>query len=272
MGKKYSLKRKRHYCNNGIVNKYWYDDTGIPEGFVDGKLPFTEEQKKKRKENTEATNLKRYGVKNTFNIPEVLEKAHSPEVIKIQKENREKTKLEKYGDANWSNPIQAQQTMNDLYGGVLHGSPITSAKIDATVEKIYGYKKSHFNAIYSFDNEEFDSSWELYYYIYCKDHNINIKRSQDRLSYEFNNKTYYYEPDFIINNEYIEIKGDQFLDREGNLKDLFSIGKDKINAKNQCMIDNKVKILSHKELKPIIDEVIDLYGKNYIDQFKIKTW
>ena len=38
------------------------------------------------------------------------------------------------------------------------------------------------------------------------------------------------------------------------------------------MIDNKVKILSHKELKPIIDEVIDLYGKNYIDQFKIKTW
>lgn len=272
MGKYRTLKRKRHYCNNGIVNKYWYDDTGIPEGFVDGHLPYSEETRKAQVAKMEQTCMERYGCKNPYNIPEILEKAHSPEVVEIQKEHREQTKLERYGDANWSNYEKAEQTMNELYGGVLHGSPITSEKIHATIKKEYGYDKSHFTARYKYAGIEFDSSWELYYYIYCKDHNIAIQRSYDRLPYQIGTKTYYYEPDFILDGQYIEIKGDHFLDSEGNLKDVFSTGDLRIQGKSQCMIDNKVKIITSKEMNKIIKEVEIKYGKNFKDQFKIKTW
>lgn len=51
------------------------------------------------------------------------------------------------------------------------------------------------------------STWELAYYIYCIDHNINIKRCADRFAYIYKNKKHYYTPDFIVNGQYIEIKG-----------------------------------------------------------------
>lgn len=63
-------------------------------------------------------------------------------------------------------------------------------------------KKGWYNGVF------FDSQWELAFWIYCKDHNISIKRNTDKFYYELNNEWHYYLPDFIINeNEIIEIKG-----------------------------------------------------------------
>lgn len=63
------------------------------------------------------------------------------------------------------------------------------------------FKKGRYNNIY------FDSSWELAYYIYCIEHNINIERCKEIRYYIYNEKQYKYYPDFIVNGEIIEIKG-----------------------------------------------------------------
>ena len=52
-----------------------------------------------------------------------------------------------------------------------------------------------------------DSSWELAFVVYCLDHNIIIKRCNEKFPYLYKNSLHYYHPDFIIcNNIYVEIK------------------------------------------------------------------
>lgn len=61
-----------------------------------------------------------------------------------------------------------------------------------------------------------DSSWELAYVIYNLDHNIRFERNKRGFEYIFNNKKYKYYPDFILNGEYVEIKG--YLSEQVNEK------------------------------------------------------
>ncbi len=52
-----------------------------------------------------------------------------------------------------------------------------------------------------------DSSYELAFVIYNKDHSIDVRRCKDKFPYVFKNKNYTYNPDFLVNDEIIEIKG-----------------------------------------------------------------
>ena len=52
-----------------------------------------------------------------------------------------------------------------------------------------------------------DSSWELAYVVYCLEHNIEIKRNTEKRKYIWDNKERTYIPDFVVNNQLIEIKG-----------------------------------------------------------------
>lgn len=65
------------------------------------------------------------------------------------------------------------------------------------------------------------------------------------------NKEHYYFPDFKINDELIEIKGDHFFDKNGNFRCPFNILNENIQneykAKYQCMLDNNIKILRKKK-------------------------
>ena len=282
------LERKRHYCNNGVINKYWYDDTGIPEGFVNGHLPLADEAKARRLAKIKATNLKKYGVENTFNLPRVLEKSHSPEVICIQKERREITKEKKYGDKNWSNTEQAQRTMTERYGGILKGSSITAKKIEETLEKKYGNKyysnreqavitrakngKGYvFRKYYMYKDIHFDSSWELYYFIYNEDNGNNISRCTTHYKYLFENKTHTYTPDFIINGVEVDVKGSHFIQKDKMINPYNRSQDDLSEAKHQCMIKNNVKLILEDEINKCKDYVDSKYGQNYIDQFEITS-
>lgn len=51
-----------------------------------------------------------------------------------------------------------------------------------------------------------DSSYELAFVVYCLEHNIDIVRNKTGFKYQYNNQEHLYYPDFIVNNEYIEIK------------------------------------------------------------------
>lgn len=51
------------------------------------------------------------------------------------------------------------------------------------------------------------SSYELAFVIYCLDHDIHVQKCPYTYEYQWNNKTLKYYPDFIIDDDIIEIKG-----------------------------------------------------------------
>ena len=100
------------------------------------------------------------------------------------------------------------------------------------------------------------SSWELAFVIYCLDFGINLIRNIDGFKYLWNGCERTYFPDFYLTDEdtYIEIKGYY------NLR-----SKEKIN---QFPADKKIKVYCKKEMKSILQYVINKYGKNYTDLYE----
>lgn len=93
-----------------------------------------------------------------------------------------------------------------------------------------------------------DSSWELAFVIYNLEHEILFARNTTKFEYFFNGKTFHYIPDFIISDEYIEIKGYE---------------NEKWNSK-VSQFPHKLKILKKNDMEPYLEYVINKYGKNFI--------
>ena len=221
--------------------------------------PFQSEQiKEKIKQN----NIKKYGVENPQQRPDVQEKTKN-------------TCLERYGTeyAIKSDEIQnkIKQTCINKYGVEnVFASDYGKQKIKETCLQKYGCENPQQNreiqiktlSHYKYNDINFDSSWELAVYIYCIDYNIYIEREPIRLEYiNSKGKKSYYFPDFMINNQIIEIKGPQFLDENGNLKN---------KEKQQCMKENNVFLWTIKDVQPYLDYCINKYQDKYwYKQYKI---
>lgn len=100
-----------------------------------------------------------------------------------------------------------------------------------------------------------DSTYELAFLIYCLDHNIPIQRCKESFEYEYNGKKHLYHPDFIINNEIIEIKN--FYKEINDIK----LNAVKDRGKN-------IKILYFEDLIEIFKYIIKKYNKKF--NFKTK--
>ena len=120
---------------------------------------------------------------------------------------------------------------------------------------------------YLFDGVNFDSMPEIAYYIYLKDHNIDFEYQPNKsFKYEENKKIRTYQPDFLVEGTYIEIKGKQFFDESGKMINPYNEDQnDRYEAKHQCMIENHVKIIT--DYKKFIDYTVEKYGKDYLKQF-----
>ena len=127
---------------------------------------------------------------------------------------------------------------------------------------------------YLFDDQHFDSSWELQFYKYLKDNGISFIYKPEPLVYEYNGRNHLYFPDFLVEGEYIEIKGDHLIGADGKLSlpDFMYDAKlqEKYNKKQLCMDYYKVQLLSSKALKPIIKENTIKYGRDWYKQFRVK--
>ena len=101
------MKRKYKNYNNGIINKRIYEGDPIPEGFIPGMKPFSEEVRKSSSERRKKTNLERYGVDNPAKSSTVQEKMKS-------------TNLERYGVGNPFQSDEIKEKIKDrnreLYG------------------------------------------------------------------------------------------------------------------------------------------------------------
>ena len=119
---------------------------------------------------------------------------------------------------------------------------------------------------YRYDNISFDSSYELCFYKFCKDRNLNIIRNTEFLVYFYNGIEHHYFPDFKINNRYIEIKGLHFFENNKLINPYDRNQDDFYEAKYQCMIDNNVIIISNCD--KYIQYVQDI-DENFISLHKI---
>lgn len=200
------------------------------------------------------------------------------------KEIREKTKktcLEKYGSesplGNKNINKKAHETFKKRYGTAsTFGFNSTRQKSMKTMLERYGVempglspeimKKAH--GKYSIGNEVFDSSWELAYYIWLKDNNYNFEYHPNvKFEFIFNNKKHSCLPDFKVNNEFIEIKGGQFIDDTGIWKNPYEKTlNDLYEAKHQCLLKNNVKIIT--DCNKQLDYVKNKYGKDFIQNCK----
>ena len=85
----------------------------------------------------------------------------------------------------------------------------------------------------------------------------------------FNNEEHQYWPDFLVDGQLFELKGDQFLKEDGTWQNPYDHSLDALyEAKHQCAITNNVKILYYKDYKKYLDYIKQKYGKDYLRQFK----
>lgn len=96
-----------------------------------------------------------------------------------------------------------------------------------------------------------DSSYELAWIIYQIDHNIKFERNKKEFEYILNGKVRKYIPDFIQNNNFIEIKG--YSNLEVNLK-LESVPN--------------IQTLFRKDLNKEFEYVERVYGKDFIKLYE----
>lgn len=123
-------------------------------------------------------------------------------------------------------------------------------------------KNGNINVNYIFENVRFRSLPEFCFYIYLKDHKIRFKYQSIKIPYyDENNIMHYYLPDFIIFNTIVEIKGPHLL-KDGHLWDPFT--KTFSTAKEQCMLNNNVKVFTEEKYIKYINYIMEKYGYNFI--------
>ena len=95
-----------------------------------------------------------------------------------------------------------------------------------------------------------DSSYELAYLIYCLDHGIDIKRNTEKRQYIWQGKIRNYIPDFVVDGNYVEIKGYKTPQWEAKL------------YHNPDII-----VFYEKDLTEVFNYIIEKYGKDFINMY-----
>lgn len=211
------------------------------------------------REKCKQTKLKRYGDENYVNS-ELARKTwtkhiiDNPNFLEERLRKTKTTKLKRYGDENYNNHRQTKETLIKKYG-MLHG---LSPK-------------------YIYHGKKFDSSYELAYYIWLEDHKIDFKYPCP-YNFEFKNedtgKDKTYCPDFLVDGNIVEIKGDHFFkdkDPKTNiLVNPFDVNDSTPKYKMECMKKHNVVILTNKDCEQYLKYVITNYGSNFLNSCRLK--
>ena len=247
------IKEKRENTNKKKFGKKYYSQT---KEWIDS---------------VNKTCLKRYGkefyqcgenwkeiVKNTWSNK-------SDEELLNHKNKIKTTTKDRYGVDNYSSLVECRekviQTNQEKYGVDNYTKTNECIeKMKLTCQEKYGvdnyaqtfeFAKYHRKRI-EYDGITFDSSWEVIVYKYCKENNIDCIYQPDiTFEYEYDGKNHIYHPDFLINDQLYEIKGDQFFDGDKMICP-YDRSKDMLyEMKHQCMLKNDVIILRNADIEKI---------------------
>lgn len=203
----------------------------------------SEQSRQKIKE----TNLKNFGVEYSFQAECVKSKIKDTILSKFGVDNVSKCEAIKN---------QKKQTLFNNYG--------VTSQFQLDCVKCLRYRK------YFYESVLFDSSWELAFYVYYIKKGISIIREPLKIPYEFNGGTHYYFPDFMINGQLYEIKGDQFFREDGVMYNPYSEKDSGIsNAKYNCALSNNVIFIRGKEIKFYLDFMENEFGKGWKNKFLV---
>lgn len=218
------------------------------------------------KEKIKYSTLEHYGVKNISQSKEIKQKKENTRLSNLSEEAIARIKFnkltiyEKYGvdsgmDKDEFYKWRRKQTIKQKYGVDYNWQiPAVKEKIRTTCLQKYGKLNFGHKRLYKFNNEHFDSFPELCFYMYYIQNNIEIKHEPVSLRYIFEDKAHFYTPDFMINEILYELKGNHLVDDSGNWVCPFDRSLDKlVQAKQQCAIKNKVKILYTEDYQKYID-------------------
>ena len=178
---------------------------------------------------------------------------------------------------------KSRQTVRHNHNGKIgYAAPDIMDKALTTSEIKYGTKhytqtmEYHKNKKHKFHSNKypgltFDSKWEVKVYDFCKDNDISIEYSPNiSYEYEYDGKVWTYHPDFLINGEVFEVKGDNFfrINKYSGKEEMFcpygrkKLGEEKwvwlcgkFEAKHQCMLKNNVPILRNRDIKNLCVEM-----------------
>lgn len=219
------------------------------------------------KETIVKNNIIKYGVKSPNSLPEIKTKKKETCIIKYGFSNPMKNdRIKKKGTET------RFKRYNKYVPDTQENKRIQTCLKKYGVANPFQIKDFHKTAWlhYKYDNNTFDSSWELAFYIWAKDNNKSIIREPTRFYYYDNqNKKHFYTPDFLYDEkEYIEIKGPHFLDKDNNLINCRT--KQILKSLQECLKNNKVKLILKKDIIPILNYIKRRYGKDYLKQFKLK--
>lgn len=210
--------------------------------------------------------LKKHGVEYSMQMSSTLKKAK--ETIK-----------ERYGDEHYFAFGEGwKKAIIEKYGSKQIMYELIKNKTEQTCLEKYGVEHIAQTGLfggkirYKYDNLIFDSKTELAFFIYNKENLLPIERNTEySFDYMYENKIHKYFPDFKINNEFIEIKGEQFLKEDGSWQNPYDHSLDLLfEAKHQCALKNKVKIIYSKKCQKYIDYINNKYSKNFLETFKME--
>ena len=201
---------------------------------------------------------------------------------KVQEKSRIKCK-EKYGVEyvlqSEHAKLKARETSKSLYG-TEHPmqSDVVKTKTKKTLNANYGVDApAQFHEIRrkqqmrcEYNGMKFDSLYEVAYYIWLVDHNIEFEYEPEvTFTYTYDGKHHVYMPDFKVDGKFIEIKGDHFFNKDGSMRNPWDSSLDSLyEAKHQCMLDNGVKVIKTSEMNGIMKYITETYGKSYLKQFR----
>ncbi len=297
-----SSKNKKELTKRNIIKKYGSFDSFLKNKSEKLSKTYklkTDLEKEKIKEKRRKTNINNFGVDCNLNLKSNKDKSkltlfekygvEFPTQSDEIKRKIENTKLKRYNDRFFTNREKSKETCLKKYGFeyAISSKSVRDKAIDTNLKR-YGVENGGASEIahekiakkYFYNNLIFSSSSELAYYIWLQDNNIKFEYQPEYIEYfdEFGNKHRYF-PDFKVNDKYVELKGDHFLNKDGKLKFPYkkNLSKEQIeriqkifNAKQKCMEDNHVILIKFSECNKYFDFVKNKYGTKYLENFRKK--
>lgn len=248
--------------------------------------------------NRKITNIKRFGVENPFQNEEIKNKIRKTTFEKYGVENVnkleeirkkiEKTRCEKYGEHKEQIHQKAKETFLKNYGvdnpqknkDIRHKTEITNIKkygnktpysygsqeMKSLMIEKYGVEYPLQNKVirkravkrYFYDEKYFDSSYELLFYKWLKDNSINFTYQPYDDTLWWNG--HHYTPDFKVEEQFIEIKGEQFF-KNGRLYNPFK--KIFMTDYEEMLKHFNIKILRKNDLIKIIGKLDTKWANLY---------
>lgn len=226
------------------------------------------------KERIKKTMRDRYGAESAFSVDAFKRKSiatmrerYGVDYAAQNKDIYEKVKItnrERYGhDCVFQNEEIIEKTRNtniEKYGVERYSQT-----------RDYHIRRRHqFHSRYN-DTVGFYSTWEAMVYDFCLSHGVTPVMSPCSLPYVVDGVTHMYIPDFLINGHLVEVKGDQYINKDDGSWILpyanwnvsaeeYEDLKKRAKAKSECAKENNVVIISSKEIHNLEESILPLLG------------